>query len=112
MYRPKSDLWREKYMPFSKRRSKMHITPVIRLVPRRPELPMADSPVPEPRQIPEQAVPEPIQIPLPMQIPEPHVPEPIPIPEPMQIPEPHVPELIQIPEPMQIPEPHVPEPPI
>ncbi|GFW67806.1 uncharacterized protein TNCV_3871371 [Trichonephila clavipes] len=88
----------EKFMPFSKRRFKVSSTPVIRLAYRRPELPMAEPPVPES-----------IQIPEPMQIPEPHVPEPpVQIPESLvQIPGPPV----QIPEPsVQIPKPRVPEP--
>ncbi|GFW42094.1 hypothetical protein TNCV_1905521 [Trichonephila clavipes] len=104
-----------KSLPFSKRRSKVRIAPVIRRVSRRPELPMAPRHIPEqipqsPVQIPEPPVPEPpVQIPEPpVQIPEP----PVQIPEPpVQIPEPPV----QIPEPpVQIPEPpvQIPEPPV
>ncbi|GFX74697.1 hypothetical protein TNCV_3121271 [Trichonephila clavipes] len=51
----------EKSLPFSKRRPKVRIIPVIRLVSRRPKLPMAEPPVPEPSQIPEPSVPEPIR---------------------------------------------------
>ncbi|GFX45700.1 hypothetical protein TNCV_1422841 [Trichonephila clavipes] len=93
----------EKYLSFSKKRSKVHITPVMRRVSRRPELPMA------PVQIP--YVPEPVQILLvpqsPVQIPVFHVPEP-----PVQIP--HIP-LVQtpeVPEHVQIPVSQVPQPPM
>ncbi|GFV00752.1 uncharacterized protein TNCV_1385711 [Trichonephila clavipes] len=71
----------EKSLPFSKKRSKVRITPVMRRVSRRPELPMA------PVQIPQ--VLEPVQIPLvpePVQIPVSHVSEP-----PVQIPVSQVP---------------------
>ncbi|GFU71736.1 uncharacterized protein TNCV_1954971 [Trichonephila clavipes] len=68
----------EKSLPFSKKRSKVRITPVMRRVSRRSELPMA------PVQIPD--VLEPVQIP--------HVPEP-----PVQIP---VSPVQSLPEPMQI----------
>ncbi|GFW61536.1 uncharacterized protein TNCV_347841 [Trichonephila clavipes] len=118
----------EKSLPFSKKRSKVHITPVMRRVSRRPELPMAPVQiphvpesvqiphVPEPVQIPH--VPEPVQIPhVPEPVQIPHVPEPVQIPhvpEPVQIP--HVPEPVQIPlvpqSPVQIPVSHVPEPPV
>ncbi|GFW03013.1 hypothetical protein TNCV_156331 [Trichonephila clavipes] len=50
----------EEPMPFSMRRSKMHITPVIKLVSKRSQ---TELPIAEP------LVPEPIQIPKPMQIP-------------------------------------------
>ncbi|GFV10560.1 uncharacterized protein TNCV_4042811 [Trichonephila clavipes] len=91
----------EKSLPFSKKRSKVRITPVVRSVPRRPELPITIGQI-QPVQIPH--VPEPVQIPL---VPElsvqiPLVPEPpvqIPLaPEPpVQIPEPNPP--VKIPEP-------------
>ncbi|GFX51522.1 hypothetical protein TNCV_2278011 [Trichonephila clavipes] len=71
-----------------KRRSKVRITPVIRRISRRPELP-------EPRHIPGSSR----EIPEPMQIPESHVPEP-----PVQIPKPTV-QITPVPEPVQIPEP-------
>ncbi|GFW26056.1 uncharacterized protein TNCV_3317271 [Trichonephila clavipes] len=89
----------EKSLPFSKKRSKVRITPVMRRVSKRPELPMAPIPdVPEPVQITVSHVPKP-------PVPIPHVPEP-----PVQIP--HVPEpyvqIPNVPEPVQIL--HVPEP--
>ncbi|GFX09126.1 hypothetical protein TNCV_4167051 [Trichonephila clavipes] len=98
----------EKSLLFSKRRSKVRITPVIRRVYRRLELPMAPGKI-QPVQI--RHVPEPVQIPLvpepPVQIPQsqesmqiPDVPEPIP--EPVQI--------LHVPEPVQIPD--VPQPPV
>ncbi|GFX82807.1 hypothetical protein TNCV_1699261 [Trichonephila clavipes] len=105
----------EKSLPFSKRRSKVRITLVMRRVSRRPELRMAPGQIP-PVQIPH--VPEPVLIPQsqePVQIP--HVPEPVQIShvsEPVQIP--HVPEPVNIlPKlPVKIPEPvqvlHDPEP--
>ncbi|GFX94418.1 uncharacterized protein TNCV_4294612 [Trichonephila clavipes] len=93
----------EKSLSFSKKRSKVRITPVMRRVSRRSELPMAPVQIPQvpqpPVQIPQVPQPpvqipdvlEPVQIPLvpqsPVQIP--HVPEP-----PVQIPVsqvPHVP---------------------
>ncbi|GFX80650.1 uncharacterized protein TNCV_499171 [Trichonephila clavipes] len=88
----------EKSLPFSKRRSKVRINPVIRCVSRRPELPMAPGQISEP--IPK----SPVQIP--------HIPEPVQIPyvpEPIQIP--HVPEPVQIPDATEPPAlfPHVPE---
>ncbi|GFV61535.1 hypothetical protein TNCV_92391 [Trichonephila clavipes] len=114
----------EKSLPFSKKR--VRITPVMRRVSRRSELPMAPVQIPhvlEPVQIP--LVPHPpVQIPLvpqsPVQIPD--VPEPVQIPV-SQVPQPsvqipHVPEPpVQIPQvpqsPVQIPLiPHVPEPPV
>ncbi|GFX70764.1 hypothetical protein TNCV_1337261 [Trichonephila clavipes] len=51
-------------LPFSKGRSKVRITPVIRLVSRRlqPELPIAEPSVPESIQIQNPPVPEPVQI--------------------------------------------------
>ncbi|GFT62657.1 retrovirus-related Pol polyprotein from transposon 297 [Trichonephila clavipes] len=58
----------EMSMPFSKRPSKVRITPVIRLVSRhpqsrpQPELPIAEPLVPEPIQIPEPPVPELVEI--------------------------------------------------
>ncbi|GFT06251.1 uncharacterized protein TNCV_800591 [Trichonephila clavipes] len=106
----------EKYLPFSKKRSKVRITPVMRRVSRRPKLPMAPvqisqvqqppvqiPDVSEPVQIPVSQIPQsPVQIPLvpepPVQIPVSQVPQP-----PVQIP--HVPEP-----PVQMP--HVPEPPV
>ncbi|GFW79324.1 hypothetical protein TNCV_2477311 [Trichonephila clavipes] len=76
----------EKSLPFSKRRSKVRITPVIRRLSRPPEIPMApvqiSQPIPQsPMQIPQSLVPEPGQIPQslvpePVQIPESPVPEP------------------------------------
>ncbi|GFS93932.1 uncharacterized protein TNCV_3409551 [Trichonephila clavipes] len=118
----------EKSLPFSKKRSKKRITPVMRRVCRRLELPMAPvqiTHVLEPVQITQPPVQithvlEPVQIPLvpqspaeilvsqvpqaPVQIPPvqiPHVPEP-----PVQIPVSHVPQSpLQIP-PMQIPVSH------
>ncbi|GFX42237.1 hypothetical protein TNCV_4310721 [Trichonephila clavipes] len=116
------------------KRSKVRITPVIRRVSRRPELPKAPGMI-QPVQIPH--VPEPVQIPLvpepPVHIPDPFSPVQIPqsqepvqtpqlqepvqipdVPEPVQIPD--VPETVQIP-PVQIPDfrepvknPDVPEP--
>ncbi|GFU45702.1 uncharacterized protein TNCV_3501131 [Trichonephila clavipes] len=106
----------EKSLPFSNKRSKVRITPIMRRVSRRPKLPLAPvqiSQVPqlpvqipdvsEPVQIPVSQVPQsPVQIPLvpepPVQIPVSQVPQP-----PVQIP--YVPEP-----PVQIP--HVPEPPV
>ncbi|GFW94042.1 uncharacterized protein TNCV_4813601 [Trichonephila clavipes] len=89
---------KEKSLPFSKKRSKVRITPVMRRVSRRSELPMA------PVQIPQ--VLEPVQIPLapqsPVQIPLPQV-----LQSPVQIP------LVQIPDvPEHIPVSHVPQPPM
>ncbi|GFT02942.1 uncharacterized protein TNCV_4962171 [Trichonephila clavipes] len=53
----------EKSLPFSKKRSKVRITPVMRRVSRRCELPMAPVQIPQPPvQIPD--VLEPVQIPL------------------------------------------------
>ncbi|GFU97172.1 uncharacterized protein TNCV_1526521 [Trichonephila clavipes] len=124
----------EKSPPFSKKRSKVRITPIMRRVSRRPELPMAPVQIPQvpqsPVQIPD--VLEPVQIPLvpqsPVQIPVSHVLEPpVQIPPvqipPVQIPSvqipllqiPDVPEHVQIPV-SQVPQPpmqilHVPEPP-
>ncbi|GFV34516.1 uncharacterized protein TNCV_1448221 [Trichonephila clavipes] len=71
---------KEKSLP--KQRSEVRITPVMRRVSRRPELPMAPVQIPQvpqpPVQIPD--VLEPVQIPLvpqsPVQIPVSHVPEP------------------------------------
>ncbi|GFS58315.1 hypothetical protein TNCV_2474921 [Trichonephila clavipes] len=109
----------EKSLPFSKKRSKVRITPVMRHVSRRPELPMGPVQIPQvpqpPVQIPQ--VPQP-----PVQIP--HVLESVQIPlvpqSPVQIP--HVLESVQIPlvpqsplqislvpqSPLQIPVSHVP----
>ncbi|GFV91788.1 uncharacterized protein TNCV_2974601 [Trichonephila clavipes] len=117
----------EKSLPFSKKRSKVRITPVMRRVSRRPELPMAPvqiSQVLEPVKIP--LVPQsPVQIPVshvsepPVQIPVSQVPQsPVQIPL-VQIPLvqiPGVPEHVQIPV-SQVPQPpmqilHVPEPPV
>ncbi|GFU69272.1 uncharacterized protein TNCV_3285481 [Trichonephila clavipes] len=105
----------EKSLPFSKKRSKVRITPVMRRVSRRSELPMAPVQISQPPvQIPD--VLEPVQIPLvpqsSLQIPvslviEPPVQIP-PVPQsPVQIPD--VPEQVQIPvskvpqSPVQIP---------
>ncbi|GFS58311.1 uncharacterized protein TNCV_2474881 [Trichonephila clavipes] len=131
----------EKSLPLSKKRSKMRITPVMRHVSRRPELPMAPVQIPhvlEPVQIP--LVPQsPVQIPV-SQVPQPpvqipHVPEPlvqIPVSQvpqpPLQIPPVQIPDVphpvhipvSQVPQPtVQIPDvqdpvqiPHVPEPPV
>ncbi|GFV05630.1 uncharacterized protein TNCV_228411 [Trichonephila clavipes] len=101
----------EKSLPFSKKRSKVRITPVMRRVSRRSELPMAPVQIPQvpqpPVQIPD--VLEPVQILLvpqsPVQIPD--------VLEPVQIPD--VLEPVQIPdvlEPVQIPVSHVLEPPV
>ncbi|GFW94028.1 uncharacterized protein TNCV_4813461 [Trichonephila clavipes] len=83
---------KEKSLPFSKKRSKVRITPVMRRVSRRSELPMAPVQIPqilEPVQIP--LVLEPVQIPLapqsPVQIPLPQV-----LQSPVQIP------LVQFPD--------------
>ncbi|GFT07456.1 uncharacterized protein TNCV_3789301 [Trichonephila clavipes] len=120
----------EKSLPFSKKRSKVHITPVMRRVSRRPELAMAPVQIPhvlEPVQIPH--VLEPVQIPLvpqsPVQIPVSQVPQPsvalsrIPhVPEPpVQIPVSQVPQPpVQIPQvpqpPLQIPVSQVSQPPV
>ncbi|GFV62301.1 hypothetical protein TNCV_2464281 [Trichonephila clavipes] len=118
----------EKSLPFSKKRSKVRITPVMRRVSRRSELPMAPVQIPQPPvQIPD--VLEPVQIPLvpqsPVQIPVSHVLEPpvqIPVSQvpqsPVQIPLvqiPDVPEHVQIPvskvpqSPVQIPLVHIPD---
>ncbi|GFU73977.1 hypothetical protein TNCV_3784921 [Trichonephila clavipes] len=111
----------KKSLPFSKKRSKVRITPVMRRVSSRPELPMAPVQIPqvpqppvqipdvsEPVQIPVSQVPQPpVQIP-PVQIPVSHVPQP-----PVQIP--HVQEPVQIlhvSEPVQIPVSHVPQSPV
>ncbi|GFT93780.1 uncharacterized protein TNCV_4715711 [Trichonephila clavipes] len=67
---------KEKSLPFSKKR--VRITPVMRRVSRRPELPKA------PVQIPH--VLDPVQIPL---VPQPHV-QILDVPEPVQIPVPHL----------------------
>ncbi|GFU60960.1 hypothetical protein TNCV_3372761 [Trichonephila clavipes] len=106
----------EKSLPFSKKRSKVRITPVIRRVSRRPELPMTPVQIPqvlEPVQIPQPPVQipdvlEPIRV-SPLQIPVSQVPQ-----SPVQIPD--VPEYVQIPV-SQVPQPpmqilHVPEPPV
>ncbi|GFW95386.1 uncharacterized protein TNCV_2971081 [Trichonephila clavipes] len=110
----------EKYLPFSKKRSKVRITPFMRRVSRQPELPMATVQIPhvlEPVQIPE----PPVKIP---QVPQPPVQisdflEPVHIPDvpqsSVQIPVSHVLEPpVQIPHvsepPVQIP--HVSEPPV
>ncbi|GFT86659.1 uncharacterized protein TNCV_1251241 [Trichonephila clavipes] len=126
----------ETSLPFSKKRSKVRITPVMRRVSRQPELPMAPVQiphVPEPMHFLVSQVPQPpVQIPHvpepPVQIPHvaeppvqiPHVAEPVQIPvsqvpqSPVQIPD--VTEPVQIPvsqfpqPPVQIP--HVPEPPV
>ncbi|GFU69278.1 hypothetical protein TNCV_3285541 [Trichonephila clavipes] len=128
----------EKSLPFSKKRSKVRITPVMRRVSRRSELPMAPVQIPQPPvQIPD--VLEPVQIPLvpqsPVQIPVslvlelpvqiplvPQSPVQIPdVPEHVQIPVSKVPQspvqipLVQIPdvpEPVQIPVSQVPQPPV
>ncbi|GFV29549.1 uncharacterized protein TNCV_4490031 [Trichonephila clavipes] len=74
----------EKSLPFSKRRFRVRITPDIRRVSSRPELPMAPVQIPEPiPQSPVQISQSPVQIqqslvPEPVQIPEPPVTEPIP----------------------------------
>ncbi|GFU72504.1 hypothetical protein TNCV_3525851 [Trichonephila clavipes] len=80
----------EKSLPFSKKRSKVRITPVMRRVSRLSELPMAPVQIPQP----------PVQIP--------HVLEPVKIPQPpVQIP------VSQVPEPpVQIPVSQVLEPPV
>ncbi|GFY01655.1 hypothetical protein TNCV_2608381 [Trichonephila clavipes] len=114
----------EKSLPFSKKRSKMRITPVMRRVSRRYELPMAPVQIPQPpAQIPQSPVQipdvlEPVQIPLvpqsSVQIPVSHVLEPpVQIPHvpqsPVQIPVSQVPQSpVQIP-PMQIPLVHIPD---
>ncbi|GFW79320.1 uncharacterized protein TNCV_2477271 [Trichonephila clavipes] len=86
----------EKSLPFSKRRSKVRITPVIRRLSRPPELPMAPMQISQP--IPQSS---PVQIPLSLvQIPESPVPELVKIPE------------SPVPEPVQILESHVSEPPV
>ncbi|GFU74664.1 hypothetical protein TNCV_2648331 [Trichonephila clavipes] len=102
----------EQSLPFSKKRSKVRITPVMRRVSRRSELPMAPVQIPQVPQLPVQ-IPDvlvPLQIPdvlEPLQIPD--VLEPVQIPlvpqSPVQIPVSHVLEP-----PVQIP--HVPEPPV
>ncbi|GFV63790.1 uncharacterized protein TNCV_2977241 [Trichonephila clavipes] len=104
-------------LPFSKKRSKMRITPVMRRVSRRPELPMAPVQIPQVPQPPVQVpqVPQPpVQIPdvsEPVQIPVSQVPQP-----PVQIPD--VPESVQFPvslvpqPPVQIPVSPVPQPPV
>ncbi|GFT83722.1 uncharacterized protein TNCV_3891041 [Trichonephila clavipes] len=73
----------EKTLPFSKKRSKVRITPIMRRVSRRSELPMAPVQIPQPAvQIPQGPQP-PVQIP---QVPQP----PVQIPdflEPVQIPD-------------------------
>ncbi|GFW52345.1 uncharacterized protein TNCV_3079161 [Trichonephila clavipes] len=98
----------EKSLPFSKKRSKVRITTVMRRVSRRSELPMAPVQIPQrPVQIPQ--VPQPhVQIPQPP-VPLPDVLEPVQIPlvpqSPVQILVSHVLEP-----PVQIP--HVPEPPV
>ncbi|GFV75191.1 uncharacterized protein TNCV_3190401 [Trichonephila clavipes] len=62
----------EKSLPFSKKRSKVRITPVMRRVSRRFELPMAPVQIPQPPvQIPD--VLEPVQIPLILHVSEPPV---------------------------------------
>ncbi|GFU02131.1 hypothetical protein TNCV_533391 [Trichonephila clavipes] len=104
----------EKSLPFSKKRSKVRITPLIRRVSRRPELPMAPGQIPlSPVQIPLVQIPlfsEPLVPNPPVQIPQSQEPVQIPdIPEPVQIPD--IPEPVQIPdipEPVQIPD--VPQP--
>ncbi|GFY27672.1 uncharacterized protein TNCV_241401 [Trichonephila clavipes] len=122
----------EKYLP--KQRSKLRITPVMRRVSRRSELPMAPVQIPQPPvqiplvpqspvQIPDVLEPvhiplvpqSPVQIPLvpqsPVQIPVSQVPEP-----PVQIPVSHVSEppvqIPDVPEPVQIPVSQVPQPPV
>ncbi|GFV06471.1 uncharacterized protein TNCV_2947941 [Trichonephila clavipes] len=126
----------EKSLPFSKKRSKVRITPVMRRVSRRPELPMAPVQIPQPpvqiplvtqspAQIPD--VLEPVQIPLvpqsPVQIPVYHVLEPpvqIPVSQVsqslVQIPVSQVPQspvqIPDVPEHVQIPVSQVPQPPM
>ncbi|GFW97331.1 uncharacterized protein TNCV_3091691 [Trichonephila clavipes] len=98
----------EKSLPFSKKRSKVRITPVMRRVSRRSELPMAPVQIPQPPvQIPDVLEP-PVQIPLvpqsPVQIPVSQVLEP-----PVQIPLVHIPD---VPQHVQIPVSQVPQPPM
>ncbi|GFT55802.1 uncharacterized protein TNCV_4521941 [Trichonephila clavipes] len=104
----------EKSLPFSKKRSKVRITPVMRHVSRRSELPMAPVQIPQPPvQIPVSQVPEPpVQIPVsqvlkpPVQIPLVQIPN---VPEHVQLPVSQVPQShVQIP-PMQIPLVHIPD---
>ncbi|GFT96589.1 uncharacterized protein TNCV_5022351 [Trichonephila clavipes] len=102
----------EKSLPFSKKRSKVHITPIMRLS-QVPQTHVEIPDVPEPVQIPVSQVPEP-----PVQIP--HVPEPVQIPPeppvqippepPVQIPEPV--QILHVSEPVQIPVSQVPQPPM
>ncbi|GFW61528.1 uncharacterized protein TNCV_347761 [Trichonephila clavipes] len=95
----------EKSLPFSKKRSKVHITPVMRRIPHVSE-PVQIPHVPEPVQIPVSNVPEPpVQIPHvtqpPVQIPVSQVQQ-----SSVQIPMSQVPQppmqILQVPEPMQI----------
>ncbi|GFT65272.1 hypothetical protein TNCV_1559271 [Trichonephila clavipes] len=97
----------EQSLPFSKKRSKVRITPVMRRVSRRSELPMVPVQISQP---PVQIPQPPVQIPdvlEPVQIPDVLEPGQIPlVPQsPVQIPVSHVLEP-----PVQIP--HVPEPPV
>ncbi|GFV26690.1 uncharacterized protein TNCV_3292341 [Trichonephila clavipes] len=97
----------EKSLPFSKKISKVRITPVMRRVSRRSELPMAPVQIPQPPVQIIQVAQPPVQIPQPpVQIPD--VLEPVQIPdviEPVQI-------TLVLQSPMQIPVSHVLEPPV
>ncbi|GFW89699.1 hypothetical protein TNCV_1025831 [Trichonephila clavipes] len=117
----------EKSLPFSKKRSKVRITPVLRRVSRRSELPMAPVQIPQPPvqtpqiphvpdppvQIPVSQVPQsPVQIP-PVHIPLVHIPD---VPEHVQIPVSQVPQppmqILHVSEPVQIPVSQVPQSPV
>ncbi|GFW97328.1 hypothetical protein TNCV_3091661 [Trichonephila clavipes] len=114
----------EKALPFSKKRSKARITPVMRRVSRRSQLPMAPVQIPQPTvQIPDVLEP-PVQIPQtpvqipdvlepPVQIPFVHIPD---VPEPVQIPVSQVPQppmqILHVSEPVQIPVSQVPQSPV
>ncbi|GFX43031.1 uncharacterized protein TNCV_2710761 [Trichonephila clavipes] len=94
----------EKSLPFSKKRSKVRITPVMRRVFRRSELPMAPVQIPQPPvQIPD--VLEPVQIPLIPDVPE-HVQIPV-----SQVPQPPM-QILHVSEPVQIPVSQVPQSPV
>ncbi|GFW94127.1 uncharacterized protein TNCV_1978671 [Trichonephila clavipes] len=103
----------EKSLPFSKKRSKVRITPVMRRVSRRSKLPISPVQIPQVPQPPVMIPQPPVQIPQvpqpPVQIPD--VLEPVQIPlvpqSPVQIPVFHVLEP-----PVQIPVSHVSEPPV
>ncbi|GFW87462.1 uncharacterized protein TNCV_1301071 [Trichonephila clavipes] len=116
----------EKSLPFSKKRSKVRLTPVMRRVSRRSELPMVPVQIPHPPvQIPDVLEPvqipqPPVQIPLVPQSPIPYVPEHVQIPvskvpqSPVQIPPMQIAivQILDVPEPVQIPISHVPQPPM